>query len=209
MEVKKYIRPKLKDVASYAEFNSPATAMLMDKYEAKEIGNLDEVRVMIQAAIGKQFCRAKFFVFLKKWRIDQKRRVKMEKIERVKSVPTKTTEKPSLNNATTDPVAAVPEKVPAAPMDRRKETGSKTKEGTLQADNSTLAMPTPGKRYRVQDGLPLKEILAVKKHADGPVAMVQYTDSSFEIVPTKVLAELLSSAQMLIDYYEPRLAVLS
>jgi hypothetical protein len=36
-------------------------------------------------------------------------------------------------------------------------------------------MPTPGKRYRIQDGSPLKKILAVTKHADGPVSMVQYT----------------------------------
>jgi len=36
-------------------------------------------------------------------------------------------------------------------------------------------MPTEGKRYRIQDGLALKEIVGVKKHTSGPVMMVQYT----------------------------------
>jgi hypothetical protein len=39
-------------------------------------------------------------------------------------------------------------------------------------------MPTQGKRYRIQDGVPLKEIAGVMKHADGPVVMVQYAVGS-------------------------------
>jgi len=123
----------------------------------------------------------------------------------VKKVPTRSVRfaTASASNATTDQedqITAVPEKVPTAPM---------TEEDAMEDDNSILEMPTQGKRYKIQDGLQLKEVAGVMKHTDGPMAMVQYTDSSYEIVPTKVLTETLTSAQVLIDYYESRLAVLT
>jgi len=73
------------------------------------------------------------------------------------------------------------------------------------AGSETLEEPYPGKFYKVQWGPAVKKILGVTRLDSLLVALVQYDDASYEIVPTSVLAD--RCPKLLFAYYESRLLI--
>jgi len=99
------------------------------------------------------------------------------------------------------------EKVPSATMIREEDFGGDSIEDvSVQVEGPNelrLEEPTPGKHYKIQDGVAAKKIFSVAARDDGPVSLVQYEDSTFEIIPTQVLADC--CPKLLISFYEARL----
>jgi len=112
------------------------------------------------------------------------------------------------HTATQEKAREKPKKVPTATMIQEKDFGGDSVgDAEVLVGNPTdlrLEEPTPGKHYKIQDGAAAKEILSVACRGGGdPVSVVEYEDSTFEIVPTKVLAD--HCPKMLISFYEARL----
>jgi len=99
------------------------------------------------------------------------------------------------------------EKVPSATMIREEDFGGDSIEDvSVQVEGLNelrLEEPTPGKHYKIQAGVAAKKIFSVAARDDGPVSLVQYEDSTFEIIPTQVLADC--CPKLLISFYEARL----
>jgi len=86
---------------------------------------------------------------------------------------------------------------------KRRKVRNRVEDHYGDAGSVPLEEPYPGKLYKVQWGPVVEEILSVTRLGSRLVALVQYEDSSYEIVPTKVLADY--CPKLLFAYYESRL----
>ncbi|KAH7717133.1 hypothetical protein AAVH_15434, partial [Aphelenchoides avenae] len=59
----------------------------------------------------------------------------------------------------------------------------------IDGQRKTIDYPVPGKIYRVETGSKITKICGVQRSEGEIVAMVQCTDGTLEIVPTRAICE--------------------